>query len=178
MKQKPILILFFGLLIQLATRADHLPKSKTAGGRPESRLGPVRLDRTRVDELIHVFGKPREQKKISDDTNGTRGERVYSWDVRGAKLEARTWFQPKGESPIDSVEVSGQSSVEFATGRGLKLGGTVSEISRLYGRRYQSGKRSDGLQYVFLQWPDGTELHIDMDRGGHIVRMLLTAPQE
>ena len=166
------------LLITLPVIADHLPPSQLAQGKPETRMGPVLLDRTNVNDLVRLYGEPSGRKVISDDNMGTRGEYVYSWKIGPAKLEVRTWFQPKGESAIDSVEVWGDSAVQFATGRGLRLGAKRSDIKRLYGDRYQSGKKQpNGLAFVFLQWSIGNELHVDLNENGRVDHILLVAPQ-
>ena len=167
------------VLITLPVIADHLPSSQLAQGKPETRLGPVLLDQTTVNDLVRLYGEPCGRKVISDDNQGTRGERIYSWKMGPAKLEVRTWFQPKGESAIDSVEVWGDSAEQLTTGCGLHLGAKKSDINRLYGDRYQSGsKKPHGSAFVFLQWRIGNELHVDLNENGQVDHILLVAPQE
>ncbi|HEY2390858.1 MAG TPA: hypothetical protein VGK22_06765 [Candidatus Angelobacter sp.] len=179
MFRKSVVVLALTMVFGLVY-ADHLPLEQVAIGSPEIQLGPIRLEHTTKNDLVKIFGPPTEEKTVPDDQDSKRGERLYSWNINGDKLSVRTWFQPNGESPVDSAEVWGTNALKWArTGKGLNLGDSQTDLRRIYGRRFKSGRRkTDNVLYVVIQWQNGTEVHADFSPENRINHILVNAPVE
>jgi hypothetical protein len=179
MLRKSVMLLAFASMVGWAY-ADHLSGAQVALGHFETRLGPIWLEHTTKNDLIKLYGPPSEEKTLPDDQDSSRGERLYFWNINGSKLGVRTWFQPKGESSIDSAEVWGTKALKWArTGKGLKIGDSEADLKRIYGRRFQSGRRKgDNILYIFIQWANGTEIHVDFSPQNKISHIQIAAPIE
>ena len=179
MRRMAMTLVMFMCLASIAF-GDHLPATLQASGVPEGQLGPVRLEYTSKNDLVKIYGPPLEDKTFPDDHDKSRGERSYIWKVDGQKFGVGTWFRPQGESAIDSAQVwKGQGENALMTGRGLKVGNSLSDVRRIYGKRFKLGRRIDTKRlYIFLQWRNGTELHVDFGPDDRVDHMLLIAPLE
>jgi hypothetical protein len=163
-----------------SSSADHLPDRQLAHGAPERRLGRIVLEQTARGDLVKLYGAESEEHSFPDAQDQTRGERRHLWKFKGGRLEAGTWFRPNWESAVTSVDVWGQAPEEWArTGTGLNLGGSLEDLQKSYGTRYAAGRGKTGeILWVFIQWRDGNELHVDFDRRQKIDHIQLVAPLE
>jgi hypothetical protein len=160
--------------------ADHLPPNLISVSHPEQQIGTVVLERTVVSQLVMAYGKPIKVQNDVDAGDSSSGQREYFWDLEGCKLGVGTWFQPSNETAVTSAEVWGHRSISNCqTGQGLKLGDTMADISRIYGSRFQHGRKTiDHSLYAHIEWPNGTEADIDFDKHGRIDHISLLTSVE
>lgn len=151
-------------LFPMMVLADHLPDNLIAQGKRESQLCAIEVNRTRVDELMKSFGKPAVYKKYPK----TKDQAEIAWDKHGTWI--RTYINV--EQIAYAVAVSGTPNEMAITGQGLRLGQTMDDAIRIYGKRY-SRRQTE----VLFQWKDGTELRISFEKD-RINKLMLVAPVE
>ena len=144
--------------------ADHLPPSLVARGRPEHVLAGVDVYKTTVKSLIERYGKPVSFKKPPETEEA--GE--VTWNLQGSVLHVSM----NADGTAYAAEVHGAPATLTRTGKGLRLGGSLQDVQRIYGSRYL--RHGDE---VTLQWSDETELRLHF-AGQRIESMLLLAEVE
>jgi hypothetical protein len=164
--------------------ADHLPPELQARGTPETRLAGIPLGRSKVSEVIRMYGKPAEIIHHPPPP-GLKAvdEYEYFWKRRGMRL--RLLFDDrsgiKGGEYISLVEVEGSRAFGAygRTGQGLKLGDGLADLRRIYGRKYLETKKPElNIHHVMIQWRrEEFSLVAEFDDRGRIKKLSLLAPE-
>jgi hypothetical protein len=145
--RKVILAILFGdLLFSVPVSADHLPEHLQARGKPEKTLAGIHLDRTRLKDMIKLYGKP---SRIDGD--------YYHWNKSGVNLRVLIYRRPETVSGefIGLIEVQGRKagSPIGRTGKGLRLGDSKADLKRLYGNKFNERKGGQPWNHVIhIQW--------------------------
>ena len=144
--------------------ADHLPPSLVARGRPEHVLAGIDVYKTSVSSLMTRFGRPESFQKYPQTEES--GEVI--WRLKGSTVHATM----NADGIAYAVEVSGAPNEVASTGKGLRLGASLTEAERAYGTRFLH--QGDQVTY---QWSDETELRLKLE-GNQVRSMLLIAAVE
>lgn len=161
------------LLFTIICNADHLPPELQARGRPEKKLARIHLERTKLADVIMMYGKPSRVVKQPSPPDIALTD--YYWNLSQGKLHLLLV-----QNYISLVEVEGSAgSAWLQTGRGLKLGDNLDDLRRIYGPRYKVRKiPSANIHDVMVQWRSKEfSLIVDMDKKGRIKRLSLSAPE-
>lgn len=161
-----------------AARADHLSEHLLARGAPEKQLAGIHLEQSTIADVIKKYGKP---SKIEKQPAPSQFEIVdYYWDLAQSRLHVLVMFMGCTES-ISLIEVEdSRSSKKFAgTGRGLKIGDRLSDLRRIYGKRYAVRHiPRQKIHDVRLEWRDGGfSLVSELNKTGRIKKLSLIAPE-
>jgi hypothetical protein len=142
-------------------------------------LGRVQLEYTTLRTLTELYGRASQEHHFPA-LNGAPLELEYRWKFKDGELRVFAFERSGRESTIYSVEAFGTVPSDWSkTGKGLNLGGSLDDLRRIYGNRYQSGTlATNSLRWVFVQWKTENELRVDFDNQGAICHMQLTAPIE
>ncbi len=178
-----VVCLTFGLVtMQQAVRADHLPASEIARGRPEHILAGINVYDGKIETVVKNLGKPlKYTDTASDDGPVGSGERTYEWIRDGVRLRVGTEYYTDRttkrvvESAPMIVDIWGTAPDQGigTTGSGLALGEDVRTAARHYGVRFHRDKAG-----ITIQWKDETTLIVDFDPHGIINHMQLMAAVE
>ena len=175
-----VLILILGLAA-FDCFADHLPEHQLARGRPETTLARIDLRRTNIEKIVRVYGKPTEEKKWEPGMSNSSGQIDYYWRKKGLNLHVQIEFIAKDPSwkPIVLVEVSeGTSRMIGTTRAGLAVGDTLTDLRRVYGRRFHVRNiPKHDIHDVMVQWRSGYSLVATLNRKNRIVNLFLSAPE-
>jgi hypothetical protein len=164
--------------------ADHLSPELQARGTPETRLAGVQLGRGRVAGVIRKYGKPTKVIHHPPPP-GLKAVDAYEyfWTRPGMKLRllADDRSGIKGGEYISLVEVEGSRAFGAygRTGKGLKLGDSLADLRRIYGRKYLESKKPE-LKFhdVMIQWRrEEFSLIAEFDDKGRIKKLFLYAPE-
>jgi len=122
-----------------------------------------------MKDILSKLGKPdRIDPRPTDKVNVT-----YKWS-RGPLTILVSAYQMEGyldRNPV-WIEVSGSDPDGFCTtGRGLKLGGSLVDVRRLYGTRYGIRQISRGKRVLTIEWSTEPSIDIDLSRDGRIIRI-------
>ena len=128
---------WLSLAISTLARADHVPEWIVVDGAPESVLAGITPGTTGLDEVCRVFGEPA--RRVEDPR--FPGEADYIWNQGGAEVRVSTMFDADTTAPrnevVMCVQVSGTSSdARLRTSKGARLGATLPQLIRTYGKRY------------------------------------------
>jgi hypothetical protein len=151
---------------------DRLPKSKLAQGKEETKLAGVKVYETSIQQVLHRFGKPTQQREVFPATQDVAGERQYMWRKRNVTLTIETQFLPKSGEYVSSIIVEGTDGTLGKTGRGLRLGDDYRAVRRIYGDHYARNGR-----HISVQWKTTTTLEVGWNKRGVINRMELLGPE-
>jgi hypothetical protein len=133
--------------------ADRLPDNLIIQGKAETVLCGIDVTNSHDSDLLKRFGKPVIYLKYPQTVVDAA---EITWNVEGSKIHVYI----NGDYIAYAVEVSGKASAITKTGRGLALGQTVTDLERIYGKKYRRrGSR------ITLQWEDETELRIKIANG-------------
>jgi hypothetical protein len=164
--------------------ADHLPLELQARGRPEKRLAGIALDRSKVADVIKMYGKPSEVKEQGKPAGLNMVDTYdYYWVKSGVKLRLLVYGGSgiKGGEYIALVEVEGSPARGMIgrTGSGLKLGDSMADVKRIYGRRFQERKLPKlNIHDVMIQWREEEfSLIAEFDGRGRIKNLSLSSPE-
>jgi hypothetical protein len=165
-------LISIALLLCSSVRADHLPENLLAGGKPEKVLASIHLERSRLSDVIRAHGEP---SKIEGDD--------YYWEKGGWKLHLVIYRGSgiKNSEYIAMIEVEGANVPRGVdkTGRGLRLGDTISAVRRIYGRKFKERKLPKlQIHDVMVQWRrEEVSLVAELDGRGRIKNLRLFAPE-
>ena len=124
----PILLLAIG-----AARADHLLETLLAKGKPEVELARINLETSTLEDVIRHYGPPTQEVGAQNNPNWTG----YIWELPRAKLEVSVDRDQTG-TQIDNIYIAGTiEGKDGLTGRGLKLGDTLTDLKRIYGNVFK-----------------------------------------
>jgi len=134
--------------------------------------------RSTIPEAITLLGNPSHFREVTNpDQPRGAGDRTYEWTKGGVKLVVGTGFRTDArlhtviESPILYIDTYGNlpAGPVGVTGRGLRLGDSLSRAKRLYPTIEQGrpGKFS-------VTFPDGTFLAINTGKNGKIMVIALS----
>ncbi len=154
-----VIVLWSGVMA-----ADHFPANLIARGPAEHTLGPVDVYHTKMSHLRETLGQPASLKKYPEVEDSAE----VVWNKGGLTLHANI----NVEDVAFAVDVRGEPNALARTGRGLSLGGSLADATRIYGTRYI--KRGD---VVTFQWRDETELRLRLKQE-RILSMQLVASEE
>src|SRR5205085_11168079 len=138
--------------------ADHLPPKLQARGKSEKRLAGILLERSKVSDVIKMYGKPsevQEQEKPADLNVVDIYD--YYWIKPGVKLHLLVYrgSELKGGEYIALIEVEGSRAKDVIgrTGSGLKIGDSLADLKRIYGRRFHERNLPKlNIHDVMVQW--------------------------
>ena len=186
-RRSSIVGIFISLILcQLPAKADHLPDKLLARGKPETKLAGIDLTRTKLDNVIRMYGRPKRETRVPNNPNWTG----YIWELSGAKIELDVNNGPSGKQ-IGGIYVEGIARGKVgSTGRGLRLGDTIEAIKQLYGNKFQIEKGNplghrqeftgvDAVsQRIILQWAsEEFTLTAGFDDAGKIIALWLILPE-
>jgi hypothetical protein len=161
---------------------DHLPEKLQARGRPETILGRINLRNTSIEEIVKLYGKPTEEKRWEPSLPNSSGSIDYYWRKKGLNLHVQIQFLPNDPKwkPVGLVEVGvGTLSSKSRTGAGLSLGSTLSDLKRIYGRRFHLRNIPKlKIHDVMIQWrKEEYSLVAALDNRNRITSLSLAAPE-
>ena len=162
------------------THADHLPDELLAHGRPETRLAGIDLRRAKLAGIIKRYGKPSSVKEWESGDPKVASSYDYYWNKHRLKLKVVIVRLP-GLEYVSFVNVKGPKTLNQigATGAGLKLGDSLSDLKRLYGHRFKERNiQKLKIHDVMIQWhPEEYSLVATLDRHNRITGLSLAAPE-
>ncbi len=174
-----ILVLSLSGFCQSA-HADHLPDELLARGRPETRLAGIDLRRVKLAGIIRRYGKPSDVKAWESGDSKVASSYDYYWNNRGLRLKVVIQRLP-GLEYVSFIEVTGPKTRTRigATGAGLKLGDSLSDLKRLYGHRLKERNiQKLKIHDVMIQWHrEEYSLVATLDRHNRITGLSLAAPE-
>ena|SRR5579862_6598587 len=170
-KLRPLALLSFILFASVCS-ADHLPPELQARGTPEKKLAGINLEHTRMSTIVKMYGKPTEVK--DDDYYWIKSRlRLHLVVYRGKEI--------RGGEYIGMIRVEGSrvTGVSGRTGLGLKLGDSLADLKRIYGRRFKERNiPKRGIHDVMVQWAtEEYALVADLDPRGKIWALSLISPE-
>ena len=138
---KSLLLILLVSAFASSARADHLADKLAASGRPETKLAGIHLtDHTKLAEVIRLYGKPTRIKSWASTEPQFWGSYEYDWKRAGINLHivVECPFKVIPENGVVTlIETNAGTSRKIArTGRGLRIGQSLRDLQRLYGRRY------------------------------------------
>ena len=162
-------LILIALLFVSSAPADHLPENLLARGKPEKILAGIHLARTKLSDIIKTHGEP---SKIEDED--------YYWEKDGWTLHLNYYRSEAMKGGyINLIEIEGANVPRqiAATGRGLRLGDTIPDIRRIYGKKFKERKIPEyNIHDVSLQWIRANEgLVVVLDEKGRIKKLSLFA---
>ena len=159
-------VLFLGGMV----RADHLPDSLLAGGRPENVLAGIDLEHTTLAQVVSKWGQPT-----------TVQEEDYYWDKGTFKLHLIIESTKEQGEYIAAIEIEGNKFPDSLgrTGRGLRLGDSLRDLIRIYGKKFQRHRVPlYDVDEVSIQWRrEEITLDAQFDSRGKIKILTLLAPE-
>jgi hypothetical protein len=164
-----------------APLTQHLPDRLQATGKPEHVLAGIDVYRTLPTDLSARLG-PTVKTEVFNGDRALGWESTHYWWLKtGVRLRVATQsFLRNGAPPrvrLSDIDVWGPvrgPNRIGVTGAGLGLGDSMARVVRCYGSRLSVDGGSEGTTVV-IQWPDGTSLTVDLDKGGRIVHIQLSA---
>jgi hypothetical protein len=176
---KTVVIMLLSSFASAILVADDLPNRHRAKGSSDTTLAGIDVYTGTVEKVIAKLGEPTKVIDVPD-TGIVAGGRNYEWTKKGLRLVCGTWNDKGEDSVVYSVDVWGTSTGGEigSTGRGLKLGATLSDIHRIYGQRMQLSRLDHGNVQVTIQWNDDTTLYLFLNKNGHIDHIHLLASTE
>jgi len=162
--------------------ADHLPDHLQARGRPETTLARINLRHASIRKIMRLYGQPSELKKHQPSLPNSAGSVDYYWRKSGLNLHVETFFsddQPKWESVVFVGVGGGTARKTGRTGAGLRLGDTLADLRRVYGRRYHLRDIPKfNIHDADVQWHrEEFSLVATLDRHNRITALSLFAPE-
>jgi hypothetical protein len=158
--------------------ADHLPENLLARTRPEKKLAGISLERSKVSDVVEIYGEPPCVIK-RETSAGYAGSYDYYWHPDGFTLHVfvESGEEPAGNEYISMIEIEG-SAANARTGAGLGLGAKLSELKRIYGRRFKIRNIPEyDIHDVTVQWRSGYTLTAKLDRENRIKTLSLLSPE-
>ena len=145
----------------ISQESFNVPKKKAMTVRTETVLSAIKLYNTKVDEVMKTFGQPTTRTEHT-------GYSKLEWERNDCLLTLVV-----DEESIKVIEVRGSSSnCEFGlTGRGLRLGASVSEVLRVYPARYTPGFILPGRS---ADCPAHPTLELEFSDSGLLTHMILS----
>ncbi|MDQ3799589.1 MAG: hypothetical protein M3384_09075 [Acidobacteriota bacterium] len=168
------------LLLAPVCFADHLPENLLARTRPEKKLAGISLERSRVSDVVEMYGEP--PCVIKRESAGYADSYDYYWYPDGVTLHVfvESGKELAGNSYISMIEIEGSAAnaPTARTGAGLELGAKLSELKRIYGRRFKIRNIPEyDIHDVTVQWRSGYTLTAKLDRENRIETLSLLSPQ-
>ncbi len=174
--------LFVSILAANASPDDDFlrPRQNSLSIRSDAVLSGFEFYNSTIEDVITKLGKPSAINMLRTITEGTLTfvERSYEWQRKECLLRIVA-AEAYGRNTIESIDVwgTGPDGEIGTTGRGLKLGDSVSEARRIYGLRLYFGVTlSEKSSSPFLS-PNGCPLapepilRVDFDKTGRINHM-------
>jgi len=155
-------------------------QGRQAEGPAEHLLCGLDVYRSTLTQAITLFGQPATLKEMPGE-GGDPAKSYATWERDGMRMGVWTSLRRDREKAINTIDVWGSSSMGLlgASGRGLRLGGTLDQQKTIYGNRFYTnatyGSDPNKVESVLLEWHDGTQLVVDYDAGGRISHMQLNA---
>jgi hypothetical protein len=170
-------LLFLFSFIFVSVNADELPPSEQAKGKPEKILAGIKIDRSRISDIIKLYGKPAKVSIDPKQPNLNVVEtRHYYWTKGSMRLHVAMYGEYMG---FIAVQGAPGSSQIVRTGKGLKIGDDLADVRRIYGPRFkvQNIPRLK-IHNVGIQWrTQEYSLVADLDEKGRIKGLILMAPE-
>jgi len=164
--------------------ADHVPRSLQARGKPEKILAGISLDHGKIKNVIARYGKPTEVKRwVESPAFNEIPTYDYYWKKGDWTLHLVVSKGPGliRYEIIDLIEIGGTASIGASgkTGAGLWLGDKISDLVRIYGKRYQEHYvQSEALHEITVTWRNEvSSLSAEFDKSGRITKLSLVGPE-
>ena len=174
-KVRASLCVFFFVLYAVASSANHLPQPKIAIGRSEFGLCGINVQHSSITEVLNKMGPP-------DAVEGEKDR--YIWHKQGVRMEVGTITALDSDGNLTKdyvayVAATGDKSVGVfgTTARGLRLGDTLNDLERLYGRRYVKRLSGGILRSITIEWKDTTFMEVAFSLDGRITEIKLDSPE-
>ncbi len=171
------------VLLPLATvsLADHLPDNLQLKSRPEKTLAGIRLGRSKLSDVIKMYGEPPCLIK-EEMPAGYVDTHHYYWYEGEVRLHVVVFRSKElvGDEYIAMVEIEGSAmdGTIGRTGAGLKLGSGFSKLKRIYGRRFYLRNIPEyDIHDVMVQWRSGYSLVAELNQENIIKRLSLFSPE-
>ena len=166
----------------LTARADHLPEELLAKGKPETILAGINLSGLKLSDVIKLYGQPTKVEASEQNNPKIANSYDYYWVKAGLNLHILVQRLPQNESweYVSLVGVSAGTSRRIGrTGSGLRLGGKLADIKRIYGRRLKTRKIPKlKINDVMVQWRrEEYSLVATLDSLNRITSLILYAPE-
>ncbi len=161
------------LLFGSTCSADHLPTELQARGRPEKKLARIHLERTKLADVVRMYGKPSKVEKQPSSADIAMTD--YYWNLSKGRLHLLMV-----QNYISLIEVEGSAeSSRLQTGSGLKIGDDLGDLKRIYGPRYKLRSiPSLSIHDVMIQWhSEEFSLVAELDKKGRIKKLSLFSPE-
>jgi hypothetical protein len=191
---KKALALGVVLLSGALAGADHLPANLLAKGKRDTVLAGIDLASSNPDEVRRKFGPPTKTVKAPNNPGWTG----YLWQASNTLLEVEV-TKGKTRDYVDTVTVvrrNGETPTSVwtipppMTGRGLKLGDTIAELTMVYGSKFKFSKQAKvpvdtdpflavaGSETAVVQWAQlEFTLTAGFDEHGQIIALRLSPPE-
>jgi hypothetical protein len=157
--------------------ADHLASKDQAKGKPEKTLAGIRMGRSKIADVIKLYGKPSKVTEEPKPPNLNVPDTYHYYWLKGStRLHV---LMTGGYMFLVEVQGPPSSSRLVRTGRGLKIGDDLADVRRLYGPRYKVRNIPNlKIHDVMIQWrTEEYSLVADLDPKGRIKSLSLSAPE-
>lgn len=175
-------LIIFTAGLCFTARADHLPEALQARGKPETTLAGINLKGATLADIIRHYGQPTKVKAWEQDNPNIANSYDYYWVRSGLSLHVV--IQRSRESPnweyVSLLEVgAGTSRKTGKTGKALRLGDTLKDLKRIYGRRFHERNIPKlKIHDVMIQWRrEEYSLVATLDRHNRVTGLSLAAPE-
>ena len=141
MKTRPsflcILALFISLLVPISAR----PAPEDF---PGEKLGKLELG-MKAAEVIKLLGAPKSKGKETEW--GATGDWVEEWNYPDKGLVLDMASSEQG-APKAILSIKADKKCGLATGKGVKIGSTLNEVEKAYGKFHEKEQSRAGQTYV------------------------------
>lgn len=140
----------------------------------ETMLSGIDVYKDKSERAVEKLGPPSHVTVVAS-TSVSPGWRVFEWEFRTCSVRLVAEDGGPRNSAIESIDVLGfcpNPSVGM-TGRGLKLGATISDARRVYSPFGATLSENDTRAMPFL-YDFAPLLQIDFDKAGKVHHMKLT----
>ena len=167
-------VLSIGFFVSVS-HADHLATKDQAKGKPEKVLAGINLDRSKIADVIKLYGKPSNVTKEPSIPNVVDTSHYY-WMKGSAKLHVVVYGNYIALIEVEGSPGAGQIG---RTGRGLKIGDDLADVRRIYGPKYKVRNIPERqIHDVEIQWrTEEYSLVAELNSKGTIKSLSLVAPE-
>ena len=142
----------------------------------------------KISQVVAMYGNPtRLETYTSQKPKEIYSNKSYFWDLPDLKMEVSVMFFPNKTSSgfmedgvycVTLQRIKSQEKIGV-TGAGLKLGDSLSEVTKIYGKQFLIKNVSGTKEkYLSILWEDGTILLARFDENNRIKRLSLLAKKE
>ena len=169
-----LFILSIGSFVSIS--ADELPLKDQARGKPEKTLAGINLERSRISDVVKLYGKPSRVSTDPKPNLNVVETQHYYWIKGSTTLHVGVYGEYMGFIKVQGPPSSRQI---VRTGKGLKIGDDLADVRRIYGPRYKVRNIPKlKIHDVMIQWRTKMyTLGAEFDEKGRIKSLSLVAPE-